>query len=197
MAFKLFISNYTHRTFDQQRDSLLQIPELKDAPVYTPDDLPSLFRPTIRMASDTIYVASVACLAKREDQLRQFLGDCVARKYSLASIEEGICWRAGQLVTDLIKAWKAARANGAAKAGGRISAAKKEAEYKKACATIADRWGLPSSEWPTDRLLREAGKTVERKKMAYNTALKYLGKRPIAQYNYQAAQKRKDRKKHV
>ena len=46
---------------------------------------------------------------------------------------------------------------------------------------------MPSKEWPTRVLLEEAD-------ISLNTAKAHLGKRPIAQYNYQAAQKRKERR---
>jgi hypothetical protein len=36
-----------------------------------------------------------------------------------------------------------------------------------------------------------AGKAIGKKKLAYNTAIKFLGKRPIAQWNYIAKLKRK------
>jgi hypothetical protein len=74
-----------------------------------------------------------------------------------------------------------------AQIGARISADNKKAKAAEGIAKIKDRWPLPSKEWPTDVLLDEAD-------VSFNTAKAHLGPRPIAQYNYQAAQKRKARK---
>jgi len=49
---------------------------------------------------------------------------------------------------------------------------------------IKDRWIISPKKYPTADLLKEAG-------VSLNTAKAYLGKRPIAQYNYQAKMKRK------
>ena len=71
--------------------------------------------------------------------------------------------------------------------GSRISAEKKKATSKAAVSKIADRWPKASDEFPTQTLLTEAG-------VSLNTAKRYLGKRPIAQYKYQVKLKRKARK---
>ena len=71
--------------------------------------------------------------------------------------------------------------------GGKISAAKRKKISKTSCAKIADRWVLSNKDWPTHVLLKEAD-------LSYNTAIKFLGKRPIAQWNYLAKMKRKARK---
>lgn len=193
MAFKMFVSNHTHRTEAQQLATLAQKPELANAPVYTQDDISNILRPTTRRTSDTYVAASVACFEKREVDLRVFLAGCRKKKIHLASVEEEFHWSPTQSPLTAIKAWKAARVNGAAKIGGRMSADLREAKSRKACAKIKDRWPEPSKTWPTDTLLREAGAEVGKKRLAYNTAIKFLGKRPIVQYNHQAKLKRKAR----
>lgn len=69
---------------------------------------------------------------------------------------------------------------------GQKSADLQKARSKKCADKIADRWPMPSKEWRTEDLLNEAG-------ISLNTAKAHLGKRPIAQYNYQAKKKRKER----
>lgn len=77
----------------------------------------------------------------------------------------------------------------AAQVGGKISAALRRKESLAGAEKIKDRWGLPSKIWPTKVLLKEAN-------FSYNTAITIpgLGPRPIAQYNYQAKLKRKERR---
>jgi len=67
---------------------------------------------------------------------------------------------------------------------GQNSAKIAKLNSRRAAAKIADRWPLSSEEWPTRTLLKEAD-------ISLNTAKAHLGKRPIAQYNYQAKMKRK------
>lgn len=67
------------------------------------------------------------------------------------------------------------------------AAKKREKISRNKCNKIKSRWVLPNKEHSTASLLNEAG-------IVYNTAVKFLGPRPIAQYKYQAAQKRKVRK---
>lgn len=187
MALKLFLSDYTYRTDEQQLSALRAVSQLKDAPVFSPDDLQTMFRPTQRVERDTYYAASIACFAPNEMRFEGFLGLCRKKKVCLASIEEGFSWTPQQSTGGAVKAWKAARINGSAKVGALISASNREAEKRAACAKIKDRWPLPRSDWETDSLLKEAD-------ISYNTAIKYLGRRPIEQANYQAALKRKARR---
>ena len=74
-----------------------------------------------------------------------------------------------------------------AQIAGKASAKKRIAVSKKGAAKISDRWPQPSVDWPTSVLLKEAG-------LSYNTAISILGRRPIEQANYEAAQKRKERR---
>lgn len=184
MAFKLFISTHTYRTPEQQHAMFDKMEDLKDAPRYAPEDLPILFRATTRKMSDTLVAVSVGCFAKTDEAFIELLMNCRYKGTCLEGLEEGFQWRPGQSNAGAIKAWREARAKGSAVIGGRISAERKEAASKGAVERIRDRWPLPSQEWKTAILLNEAD-------LSYNTAIKFLGKRPIAQYNYQAKLKRK------
>jgi hypothetical protein len=113
--------------------------------------------------------------------------DIRRRRISLVSKEENKTYHPDSRLGDVVLAWREARLNGAAKVGARISADKKIATTKEAVWKIKDRWPLPSDEWPTRVLLKEAG-------LSLNTVKAHLGKRPIAQYNYQAKLKRKQRR---
>lgn len=148
--------------------------------------LAAILRPTRRNEQITLAVVSLGVLARTYPEWGDLLPDIRRKKISILSLESGVypptC--SAKLIT---QHWKEARASGAAKIGGRISADKKKAFTKEAADKIADRWPLPSKEWRTEDLLNEAG-------ISLNTAKAHLGKRPIAQYNYQAAQKRKERR---
>lgn len=183
MPLKLFISDYTFRTEAYQLALLTREPELTNAPIFGPDDLQTIFRPTQRKERDTYYAASVACFAPNEERFKEFIGLCRVKKTCLASLEEKFTWTPQQSTSGAIKAWKAARSNGVAKIGGRISAELRRKQSLEGASKIKDRWGMPSKTWPTKVLLKEADQT-------YNTAISILGPRPIAQYNYQAKLKR-------
>lgn len=187
MAFKLFLSNYTYRTPLQQEATFAKVRELDGAPLYTPEDLAILFRPSTRKVSDTLVAASVACFAKTEEAFIELLTNCRYKGTRLEGLEEPFQWRPGQSNAGAVRAWREARSKGSAVIGGRISAERKEAASKEAVEKIRDRWPLPSQDWRTEDLLNEA-------ELSYNTAIKFLGKRPIAQYNYQAKLKRKQRR---
>lgn len=164
-----------------------------DMPFFiAPDEIPSMLRPTRRATVDRIHVMSLACIADNEKALREFLTLAKQRGCRIISKEENqeFVLRNKSDVEHFVHEWRLARNRGAAKIGGLISAKLREDEHRKACAVIADRWPLAKEEWRTPDLLREAGQAIGKKKISYNTAIKYLGKRPIAQYNYQAKMKR-------
>lgn len=182
MPDKALISNLTYRSLESQREALSGIPFF-----ILPDETNQLFRPTNRKATDRLHVVSLAIIAKDERTFRDFLSKAKERKCEIVSKEDGRTFKLNGNTETLVKWWKDARRSGSAKIGGRISADKKKATTKEAVAKIEGRWPLSSKEWPTNVLLAEAG-------ISLNTAKAHLGKRPIAQYNYQAAQKRKERR---
>lgn len=178
MADKLLISNLTWRSLEMQRFAYPEMPFF-----IVPDEITSLIRPTQRMEKLNIHVISYAVIADNEKDFLSFIKS-LPKGTEIHSKEEAGCIGPTTPIKKALICWKAARKFGAAKVGGRISAAKRQDESKKACAKIADRWPLPNKIWTTPTLLIEAD-------ISYNTAIKFLGKRPIAQYNYQAKLKRK------
>lgn len=180
MTDKAVISEYTWRSLESQRKCFSE-----DIPVFIlPYDESALFRLTRRQNTDTLHVISLGIIAENEKDFRKFMEK--ARDSFIVSAE-GHTINPKSNIENSVALWRDARRNGAAKIGARISADKKKATTKEAVAKIKDRWPLPSKEWPTAQLLKEAG-------ISLNTAKAHLGKRPIAQYNYQAAQKRKERR---
>jgi len=183
MADKALISELTWRSLKMQKDAF------PDMPHFHIDDMHVLFRKTTRNEMLHVHVLSLAIIATNEKEFRTFLEILKDRKACLHSKEECLVIL-GTTVSfnKMVKIWKNARRDGAAKIGGKMSAEKKKANSSLAVAKIKDRWPLPSKEWPTKVLLKEAG-------VSLNTVKSLLGKRPIAQYNYQAKLKRKDNAK--
>lgn len=182
MTEKALISELTWRSLEMQKAHFPDMPHF-----VAPDDLPMLLRPTTRKHENKIFVISFAVIADNEKDLREFAKLCKARKTEVCSSEGQTVWRWYNSAHILVEWWREARRNGAAKIGARISADKKKAKGKEGADKIANRWPMPSDEYPTATLLKEAG-------ISLNTAKAHLGKRPIAQYNYQATQKRKERR---
>lgn len=188
MTEKALISGYTWRSLEMQREAFMDMPTF-----IAPDDLPVLLRKSQRKDRLFINTMSLAVVADSEKAFEAFWKS-LPKNCSIRITETGAVIQSCLPFNDAKKMWQESRKFGAAKIGGRISAEKKEAEYRKATDAISDRWPKPTTDWPTSVLLAEAGKIVGRKNISYNTAIKYLGKRPIAQYNYQAALKRKERR---
>ncbi|HZD51127.1 MAG TPA: hypothetical protein VE178_20475, partial [Silvibacterium sp.] len=74
----------------------------------------------------------------------ELLASCRFKNMCLEGLEDGFQWRPGQSNGGALRAWKDARLNGVSKVGGRISAARREDESRKACAFTAERWPLPN-----------------------------------------------------
>lgn len=187
MTSKVFKSTWTWRTLDYQ-DKILApaVPSWPDVSIYEDDDgLHHLFRPTQRKTSDTIYMASIGLLGVEGEHVENIAREFMKRGWRLIAVEEKIDWKK-ITVREVLDAWQDARINGAAKIGGRISAENRKARVQRACDTIRGRWKLPSNIWPTKILLKEAG-------ISFNSIKSVLGSRFIAQANYQAMLKRKER----
>jgi hypothetical protein len=187
MSEVALISELTWRTLDRQKAAYPAIPHF-----IAPDDLPTMLRPTRRNEELKVHVMSLAVIADKDADFREFLKAAKKRKVVLHIWESNsviVSWACD--IEGVVRSWRDARRTGAGKAGGVISAVLREAESRKACEAIRPLWPLPSNEHSTPDLLKMAGKAIGKKKLAYNTAIKFLGKRPIAQYNYQAKLKRK------
>jgi hypothetical protein len=183
MVDKALISELTWRSLYMQRKAFPDMPHF-----VAPDEISTMLRSSTRKETLNIHVLSEAIIADTEQDYRQFWASMKKRKATLHVKERNailVPWCLD--MNGVVKIWKTERKNGAAKIGGRMSADKKEAASREACEQIKDRWPLSSLAWSTNILLDEVG-------IVYNTAIKYLGKRPIAQYNYAAKQKRIDRR---
>lgn len=182
MTEKALISELTWRSLKMQKDAF------PDMPHFHVDDMNVLFRKTTRKDTLHVHVLSLAIIATNEKEFRIFLDILKDRKSCLHSKEECLAIL-GTTVSfnKIVKIWKDARKQGAAKIGGKMSADIKKAKSDEAAAKIKDRWPLPSKEWPTKVLLKEAN-------VSLNTVKSLLGKRPIAQYNFQAKMKRAAKK---
>jgi hypothetical protein len=178
------ISDLTWRSLDMQEAAFPKI-----AVFTAPDGIPLLFRPTLRKTYDCIHVVSLAVIADKEKDFRAFLDLAKKRGCRLSSLDENETFviESRTNVEPIVAAWREARKRGAAKIGGIISAEKRRATSSTGAARIRTKWSMPSREHPTVDLLREAS-------ISYNTAISILGRRPIAQANYQAALKRKERR---
>jgi hypothetical protein len=188
MPDKAIISDYTHRPLDKQRANA------GDMPVFVlPTDLPQLFRPTTRKLSDHYHVDSLAIIAKKEDEFRNFLANARSRNAKIVSRDEKQTFVVNANCEYLVKRWKTARRAGAGKVGADQAARLRRDESKKGCDAIKAEWPLTQKEMPTAELLKKANAAIgKRGKMHYRTAVSFLGSRPIAQYQRKAAQKRKE-----
>lgn len=152
----------------------------------------NMLRPTARNGHSTIVVHSLACLAFDPDDLANVLTLAGDRGAEIRDLHAGITIKPNGSGAEWRKAMKAftdARAgmqeSQRGHIGGTASGEKRHAEGKAGCDRIAAKWGNPKYETPA--LLKEAG-------CCYGTAIKHLGKRPIAITNFLAAQKRKAKK---
>jgi hypothetical protein len=186
MTVKAFRSTLTWRTLDYQDQVLARaILAWPDVPVYTgEEDFLSVIKPTTRKGIVTVFMASLAVLAKEEKDFRARMSALMKRKFRIVAIEDNTEWSEKSKIKDATEAWKAARTFDAGKRGGYISAGKRKAASEIAAKAIKDRWKLSSNEWPTKVLLKEVD-------VSLNTAKRLLGNRPLAQANYRAVLKRK------
>lgn len=154
-----------------------------------PDEIATMLRPTRRKDTINIHVVSLAVVADNERDFLDFLKLLMVNKAVLHSQDENATIY-GQAKGNrehfkyAVNVWRAARKNGAAKAGGRISADRRKAASKEAVEKIRHLWCLPSSQHSIAEIEKICGK-------ARGTIVSILGNRGIAQYNYQAKLKRK------
>lgn len=185
MSLKFYFSDTTWRSeLHQQRYISEKYPDWAEHQVYKNGQRDEMLRATTRSSDNTIVVSSFANLANTEIGFTDFVKLCKKRGTWLKSIEENYLWHANHPIVDAVRLWKIGKSAGAGRIGAKISADNKKAKSAEGIAKIKERWPMPSSEWSTATLLKEAG-------VSLNTAKAHLGKRPIAQYNYQAKLKRK------
>lgn len=185
MSDKALISELTWRSLEMQKKAF------PDAQYFiAPEDIPELFRQTRRGGIVSVSVLSLGIIADTEKTFRDFLSLAKKRGCHLHTIEEEQIFEfrdGAKSLEHIVDEWRKARRNGSARIGASISAKNKKEKSAAGIAKIKDRWPQPSGVWPTSVLLDEAG-------LSLNTVKAALGSRPIAQANYEAAQKRKARK---
>lgn len=135
---------------------------------YLPDDLLNLVRPTQRRSADVFRCMSLSVLAENEKDFRAIL-KAAWNLDAIIQSDLGHCLEPGDKISECVAAWKSARREGAAKAGGEATAAKSEREFWEGFALIKDRWHLPSKEENASAPLLAEAKTSR------NTAKSYLG----------------------
>lgn len=188
MPIKTFKSDWTWRTSEQQDETLyMNVPNYQVALVYENEQREEMLRKSKRTEIITIYATSAAIFARSEKDATDFFTLCKKRNVRLIGIVDNFDWLSSHTVASAVAIWRKSRNNGAATVGARISADVRRKQSQASIDLIKGRWPLPSSEWRTADLLKEAD-------LSLNTVKSVLGSRPIAQYNYQAAQKRKERR---
>lgn len=100
-----------------------------------------------------VHVLSLACAADNEIDFRSFVRLLKACKASLYSQEDKLVGKAHS-EDYLVKLWKAARRNGAAKAGGDARSVNALLDFWKGFSKIKDRWHLGEN---SKGLMKEAG----------------------------------------
>lgn len=180
MADKALISDLTWRSLEMQRAAFPDMPHF-----VAPDEISSLLRRTQRKDRLFIHVMSLAVIADDGDDFESFWRK-LPKHAAVRDLERAEVIEATFPIKKAKMLWWSARKFGVAKVGGRISADNRKAKSAEGAAKIKDRWGMPSKTWPTKVLLKEAD-------ISYNTAKTLLPPRPVAQYNYQAKLKRKER----
>ena len=162
---------------------------LRKRKAHEPDDLTSramMLRVTSRRQGSTVYVASLAVLAFTPGDLTDdVLLGLAARGDTLVSVEDDTTVppdASPEVIAEAVEAFKSAmrRVGDYGKPGGVVSGERRSAAARAGCERIRERWGMPSELWSTEALCEEAGVTRP-------TAFLYLGKRSIAQRNYEIA----------
>ena len=150
-----------------------------------------MFRPTSRNGSKVVVVQSLGVLACTTQDFFDVLGIASDQGVEIRELHRQLVIKPNcspKVLRSAVEAFEESKqadknlARG--QAGGIESGRRKAARIAAMIELIRDRWPLPSEHWPTATLLKEA-------KLPYNTAALKLGRRPIVQANFLAAQKRK------
>lgn len=153
-----------------------------------------LLRPTARKKLvETIYFASPACFAWSLTDFTSMLTLFMERGATLIAVDGNLVIspkagprELGEAMRIFTSSKRTVTGLGAG-AGAAISARKRRESTDDAVKRIADRWPLPSREYPTSDLLAEAG-------LSMNTVIDRLGRRPLAQKRRIDAAKRRARR---
>ena len=206
MGIKMPVKVYKRRNASRSeayQNALLEkaYPNWQEFPVFYDDERDTLARPTKRQEPELVAAASFALFADTEADLLNFLRLCKKNKplLILYGAEENFQWYPKISLKMAVQYWKSGRRSGAAMRGAQASAVAKKAKTAERFALIADRWPLPSKEYPAKALLKEAGirsiNTVNNLHIKVDRNGKLVTKtREKFQAEYQAAQKRKARR---
>lgn len=153
-----------------------------------------LLRPTSRATmNETLYVASLLCLAFHEADLTDVLEALSVRRTKLVALDINLEIPQNPTISEVNGAVKlfregkrTAKAGPGSGVGAKISAERRAASAKDRADKIAARWVLPSKDYPTSDLLKEA-------KLSRATVNKYLENRPDAQRKHERAEATKAR----
>lgn len=151
-----------------------------------------MLRPTSRDTSnEKIYVASLCCLAWGVTDLTDFIAALMERGSTLISLDQEISLSPSsgaaiinRAVKEFIASKRIANDGGGYMVGAVASAKKRRMSVDEGVAKISDRWRLPSRDYPTADLLKEAG-------ISYNTAVDRLDRRPLVQKRHEQAMRRR------
>ena len=200
MTVKVYKRTDSSRDIPYQ-DALLSriFPDWKTAPCFFDEEIQLLTRRTTRREKDEIYTASLALFADTEGGIKEFLQAIKKHGHKIICAEESLTWSGGKPVGIVVAQWRDARKAGASMRGAIKSAATRRARTAERFALIADRWPLPSKDYPAHVLLKEAGirsiNTVNNLHIKVDRNGNLVTKtREKFQAEYQAAQKRKARK---
>lgn len=159
------ISELSHHKLQAQKDAYPDFPHF-----VGPDEIPMMLRPSRRQADLNIHVVSLAVIAINEKHFREFLTDIKTRRGVIHIKDTNsiiVSWHVD--IKGAVKSWKAARRNGAAKAGGDAKSEISEKQFWEGFARIVDRWHMPSKGSNANKpLLKEAD-------TSRNTVKSYLG----------------------
>lgn len=175
------ISPYTYRTMEDQRKAH------KGKSIFVlPDDASALFRPTRRKSERIVHVSSIAVLAKKEKEFRDFIVKAKASNLKIVDDENERTFSIKRDISVLVNEWKYARLQGCSEVGWKRSAKQRKEKSSVDVEKVRALWCLPSSEYTIADIEEICGRSR-------GTIVSILGPRTVAQYNYQAAQKRKKR----
>lgn len=195
---RVYLSNIRPQWPIERQEALLdeRVPGWRSASIYRdilsraaikrqgklPDRDEFLLHPSSRPDGDTVYVPTLTNIAWTPSDFIAVLMRLAARHDTLVGLAEEVQVEPGKANVDEIrKAFQAAtrRFSGVGVRGGEASGKRRADEALAKCEKIRERWGLPSTEWPTKVLCEEVN-------ISRPTAIQYLGNRKKAQQIYQA-----------
>lgn len=210
MTARVYLSNLVAAWSFERQEKLCaeKVPGWPHVPTYRDDVAPrhrkshsaealterngSLLRKTNRRTAETIYVPTLAILAWELRDFQRCLVAAEARNATVVALDTGteIPPNASRAALadagdEFLSRRKSASTEGArATDGGKIAGERRAAEAMAKAEPFRERWKRRDDSTP--KLLREMD-------LSYNTACKYLGKRPDAQRAFELGQQQAER----